>query len=40
MTVEEGADLGGAADLDGDGRIDLIVTGTNSLILLYNTMVP
>jgi FG-GAP-like repeat len=40
VTVEPGVDLGSAADLDGDGRIDLIVTGGNSLILLYNTMAP
>ena len=39
-TVEAGADLCSLADLDGDGRIDVVVTGTSSLILLFNTMAP
>jgi hypothetical protein len=39
-TVEVGGGLGAAADLDDDGRIDLIVNSDAGLILLYNTMAP
>jgi hypothetical protein len=39
-TVATGGEVGAAADLDGDGRIDLVLVSGKSLILLFNTMAP